>query len=346
MMELVELLENLCAAPGIAGAENGASQLALQYLKRHANTAYIDDFNNVIGIIRKPLEGEKTVLLDAHIDEIGMIVTSIDRQGFLRVANCGGVDRRLLLGQQVTIYAKEPVPGIVATLPPHLTGSDDRKVPEAEEILIDIGRNKEEAEKIVRPGDRVAINSVFHKLLGNRVSSRALDDRSGVAAILMALEQIRGKTLSCGVSVLFSAQEETGERGAAIAGYALDPDIAISIDVSFAHTPDAPEHRCGKMGNGVMIGIAPTLNRDISDRFVKLAQAVEIPYQLEVMGGTTGTNADTIGIQRGGIQTGLLSIPQKYMHTPIEMIDLKDLKAVSNLLAAYLLTFGKDGEIK
>lgn len=341
-MDLYEVTKTLCTAVGVAGEENSTSQTALELLKEYAEEAYIDDFNNVIGVIRKPKEGEKTVLLDAHIDEIGMIVTHIDENGFLKAANCGGVDRRLLLAQQVLVHGENTLTGIVATLPPHLTGGDEKKVPEMEEILIDIGMSREDAERVVSPGDRITISSQFRRLAGSRVSSKSLDDRCCAATILLALSSLEKEALNCGLTVVFSAQEETGERGAEVAGFAVNPDVAIALDVSFAHTPDASVYKCGKMGKGPMIGVAPTLTKQISNRLIELAKAEDIPYQLEVMGGSTGTNADVLGTVRGGAKTGLLSIPQKYMHTPIEVVDLQDMEQAAKLLSAYLMSFGKE----
>ncbi|MGI5959498.1 MAG: M42 family metallopeptidase [Massiliimalia sp.] len=334
-MELAEILKTLCAETGISGEENSASQKAAELLKPYAQQVYLDDFNNVIAVIRQAQKDEPTVLLDAHIDEIGMIVTAIDESGFLHVSNCGGVDRRLLLGQEVTVYTSQGnLPGVSAPV------EEEDKVPEMKEILIDLGMTKEEAEGCVRLGDRVGIRGYWNPLLGNQVSSKALDDRCGVAAILSALELLKEKELHCGVAVLFSAQEEVGEAGAKIAAFRLEPDIAIGLDVSFAKTPDAPAYTCGIMGKGPMIGIAPTLTRSISQRLIDLAEQHNIPYQVEVMGGRTGTNLDGIGIQKGGIRTGLISIPQKYMHTPIEVIDLQDLEWVAQLLAQYVQSVG------
>ena len=336
-----KLTQELCGAAGVSGLEEEASKTALKHLRELTDQAYLDDFQNVIGIVRRPREGEKTVLLDAHIDQIGLIVTYIDDGGFLRVANCGGVDRRLVLAQQVTVFGKKPVTGIVATKPPHLTTAQDAgKVPEIEDILIDVGMTREEAQREIPLGSRVVLDSQFHQLMGQRIASRALDDRIGVAAVLRALELIKGKSLGCGVTVLFSSQEETGERGAAVAGFTLEPDISLSVDVSFAHTPDASPYKCGKMGQGVMIGVAPSLSKPVYERLISLAQEGQIPYQLEVMGGATGTNADTIGTLKGGVATGLLSIPLKYMHTPVEVVDLDDVESVAQLLAAYLMSLG------
>lgn len=340
-MDMLKLTRELCGAMGVSGSEEEASKAALEHLRGLTEQAYLDDFHNVIGIVRRPREGEKTVLLDAHIDQIGMIVTYIDDEGFLRVANCGGVDRHLVLAQQVTVFGVKPVTGIVATKPPHLTTAEEvGKAPEIDGILIDVGMTKEEAQKLVPLGSRVVIDSQFHGLMGQKIASRALDDRIGVAAILRALELVRGKQLGCGVTVLFSAQEETGEQGAKVAGFELEPDIALSVDVSFAHTPDASPYKCGKMGQGVMIGVAPSLSKPVYEKLIFLAKEGQIPYQMEVMGGATGTNADTLGTLKGGVATGLLSIPLKYMHTPVEVVDLDDVESVAQLLAAYLMSFG------
>ncbi len=338
-MDLRQTLKALCKAEGVSGEEQTAAQVAMQLLHAYKDEVLMDDIHNVNGVIQPPKPGQKTVLLDAHIDQIGLIVTHIDDRGFLKVANCGGVDRRLLLGQEVRVLSRTPVSGVVAVSP--LLG--EKKAPQMEEVLIDVGMSQKEACASIQVGDRVLLESEFCTLLGDRVSSMALDDRSGVACILDTLSKLnaRGKLsgdgLPYGLTVLFSSQEETGEIGAKIGGYTLHPDIAIALDVSFAHTPDANEFKCGKMGKGVMIGIAPSLTKEISDTFLRLAREQQIPHQVEVMGGTTGTNADALGIQRGGMQTGLLSIPQKYMHTPIEVVDLADMESVSDLLTAYLL---------
>lgn len=342
-MELLQMIQTLCAAPGVAGCEHNASAAALELLRAYAPNAEVDAFQNVMGVVRMAGEGQPTVLLDAHIDEIGMTVTHVDAKGFLRVAPCGGVDRRLLLGQEVVVYGKRTLHGVIAAMPPHLTTEDDsRKTPEVEQILIDVGLEKDEVKKLVALGDRVSVRSGFHPLLGSRIASRALDDRCCVAVILRALELLQGRELSCGISVLFSSQEETGERGAKVAGYRMQPDLAVALDVSFAHTPDADEYRCGKLGKGPMIGVAPTLDRELSGRFVQLAERDGIPYQTEVMGGTTGTNADAIGVTRGGVRMGLLSVPLRYMHTPVEVIDLADCEAAAQLLAAFLTEIGKE----
>lgn len=338
------MTEALCGETGIAGAEHAAAQLASKLLEPMAEAVSVDAFHNVIGVVRTPKAGEPTVLLEAHLDEIGMIVTHIDDSGFLKVAPCGGMDRRLLLGQEVLVQTDPVLSGVVATIPPHLNDGDEENIPQVEEIAIDIGYSKEEAEKRVHPGDLVLLRASFRKLLGTRVSSKALDDRIGVVALLQVVERLCNAQLHCGLSVLFSAQEEVGLRGAKIAGHRLTPDLIVALDVSFAQTPDSDPVSSFPLGGGVLIGKSPVLSRPVFDRLEEIAKRENIPYHTEVMGGSTGTNADVLGIERGGTPVGLLSIPQRYMHSPVEIVDLKDVQATVDLLCAYLQAeFGGEG---
>ncbi len=183
--------------------------------------------------------------------------------------------------------------------------------------------------------------SRFAELQNGRVTSRSLDDRSGAAAILHALELLKDKPFGCSLTVVFSSQEETGGMGAATTAYRVKPDAAIAVDVSFALTSDADEVKCGKMGGGAMIGISPILNHGMTDELVSIAKTRRILWQTEVMGGRTSTNADQISIAAGGVRTALLSIPLKYMHTPVEVVQVSDVEAVGSLIAQYILNCGE-----
>lgn len=336
-MTTVEILENLCAAPGVVGEEMPASEAAAQLLREFTEDVTIDAFGNVLAHLPGESDNAPHILLDAHIDQIGMIVTHIEDNGFLRVANCGGVDRRLVLGQQVTVLGTEPLTGLVAVKPPHLSDEDERKkVPEISELAIDIGFSREEAEKRVHPGDRVALTGSFTALQNGRVTSVSIDDRSGAAAILHAFRLLAGKKLPYAVTALFSVQEETGGLGAAVSAFRTKPDEAIAVDVSFARQ-EGLEERYPKLGGGAMIGIAPPLNRGMFDELVNLAKEKEIPFSIEAMGGRTSTNADEIAVSAGGVKTALLSIPLKYMHTPVETVQISDIEAVGQLIASYIL---------
>ncbi len=337
-MEIREILKKLCESFGVSGEENETSKIAADLLREYSDNVIIDDYNNVIAEICKGNENSLKVLIDAHIDEIGMIVTYITDDGFLRVAPCGGIDKRLLLAQEVTVHGKEKIKGIVGTKPPHLTSEEERKkVPDIEDIFIDTGYTKKELEEKISLGDKITLSGDFRELMNDRVTAKSLDDRACIASVIYALELLKNENLNLNLSVLFSSQEEVGGTGATVASYKINPDVAIVVDVSFAHTVDADERKCGKMGKGPMIGIAPILNRKMADDMIEISQKNEYPYQIEVMEGSkTGTNADEITITRNGVRTEVVSLPLKYMHTPVEMIEISDIKSVGRLIAEYI----------
>ena len=339
MRYVEKVCRELCATVGVSGYEDmSASAAAAQALREFTEDVEIDFMGNVIGYLNRERTDLPLLLLDAHIDEIGMIVTHIEEDGFVRVARCGGIDRRLLSAQEVTIYGKEPVFGVFGSKTPHLATADERnKIPEINEMYIDIGMSKAEAEKLIAPGDRVVTNSEFRHLLNDRIAVKALDDRCGIACILEALRLLKEENaeLPCRLAVLFSGQEETGYNGCEAAAYRIAPDMAIAVDVTFALTSDAPKDRCCFMGKGPDIGISPIIGKRMSDKLIAVAKEKEIPYQISVMDAHTGTNADVLTICRGGVLTGVVSIPLRYMHTPIEQVQLSDIEAVGKLLAEY-----------
>ena len=332
-MNLEQTIIQLADTSGVSGDETKAAELALSMLKEFTDDCCIKN-GNVIGHFG--CKGAKPhILLDAHIDQIGFVVTYITDDGFLKISGCGGIDRRLLLAQQVTVLGTKPVTGIVCAIPPHLS-TDESSVPEMNDICIDIGMTKEQAEKIISLGDKIVFSAHCEKLQGDRITGAALDDRCGVAAILRALDIVNGENLPYGLTVMFSAQEELGERGAKIGVFDIDPDIAIAVDVSFALTADDSEQKCGKMGKGCMIGFAPTLDRGLSKQMKDIAVNNNMLYQIEVMNGETGTNADRFSVNKSGVKAVTLSIPLKYMHTPVEVISLSDVENTAQLIAAYL----------
>ena len=336
-MDTVKVLEQLCSAAGVSGAEFPASAAALGLLGKYADRAEVDSFGNVIGYIGCDGDNESKplLLLDAHIDRIGLVVTYVEEDGFLKVGRCGGIDRRTLLAQTVTIYGKEPVKGIISTLPPHVA-KDSGKAAKLDDIVIDTGLSGEKAKELIPQGSLVTVDGVFSKLGENRVCSPATDDRAGVAALLYTAELLKGEKLPYRVAVQFAAQEEVGCRGAVISTFNVNPDLAVAVDVTFAQSKGVEPSKAGKLGKGPMIGIAASLDREIFKRFVELAKEKEIPYQIEGMGGSTGTDADDISVSRGGVRTGLVSIPQRYMHTPCEVVEIADIENTGRLIAEFV----------
>lgn len=333
-MDIKETVIALSESYGASGSENGTAELAVKMLGEYCCDAQIRN-GNVVGSYGEYKEGAPLLLIDAHLDQIGMILSYITDDGFIKVGNLGGLDRRLLPAQQVVIHGKEKIKGVICSVPPHLS-SGESSVQKIDDIAIDTGMSKEELESIVSLGDSITFDVKCKELLGNRITGGALDDRCGIASILYALELLEGAKLRYNVKVLFSAQEELGERGAKIGAYEINPDEAIAVDVSFGYTVSETEHKCGHLGKGAMIGISPSLSREVSDGLIECAQRENIPYQLEIMNGLTSTNADRFSVNREGAKACTLSIPLRYMHTPVEVIDVEDVKLTGKLLASYI----------
>lgn len=340
-MAVKDIILGLSGANGPSGAEGAAARLAMELLSDFTPVAR-DALGNVIaelGDVHSP----NHILIDAHIDEISLVVTGIDDDGFLHVASCGGVDRRVLMGSEVSVMSKNKIGGIVCCRPPHLTvGEDVSKVPEMKDMAVDIGYPADKARELVPIGTRIALRGRAASLLGSRVSGKALDNRAGAAAIIRTVELLEPKCsrLDCHVTALLSTREEVGHLAAGCAAFAVAPTQAVAVDVSFARYPGVPDEQSGKLGQGPMIGFSPVLSRAVSKKLTALADEKGIPWQYDVMGGRTGTNADDIAVTAGGIPTGLLSIPQRNMHTPVEVVDCDDVENTAQLLAAYIRSGG------
>lgn len=330
MKNCKELLKDLTSLACVSGSEADAFSYLKELLSGYGEV-YTDSMNNLFCTFGEGYH----FLLDAHLDEIGLIVTSITDDGFIKADKCGGVDRRMLLGYEVSIWGKQEIKGVISTLPPHLQAADDeKKVPEIKDISIDTGYNKDDLEKIVSLGDRITFKKNYNELLNDRISASSLDDRAGVCALLLCLDEL--KKLPCQVTVMLSSQEELGTRGAKIGPYDKDVDEAIVVDVSFAYTPNCNKSDCGYLSKGPMIGFSPTIDNQMSKLLVKAAEKFDIPYQKEIMSGSTGTNADVITVSQSGIKTALISIPEKYMHQPVEIVDINDIENVSRLICCYV----------
>jgi putative aminopeptidase FrvX len=339
-MNLELFLSRISSASCVSGRE-GAAEIILNEVRKYSPDAYVDRLGSIIAPVLPAKAGGEHLLLDAHIDEIGFIVTNIDDEGFLRVGKVGGPDLRVLLGHEVTVFGKEPLFGIFCCRPPHLSSAEDyKKAPALEELAIDIGYSKEQSEALVSPGDIITLRREPKMLKNGLLTGKALDNRAGVAAVLRVLELLNGKKPDIGLTVILSISEELGERGAKAAAFAVAPTQAIVIDTSFAMTPDSPREKCGELKHGPMIGVSPVLSGRITSQLFSLAKEQGIPYQTEVMGGETGTNSDAISVTQSGVSTGLLSIPLRYMHTAAEVIALEDIKNTAQLAAAYILSVG------
>lgn len=337
-METIELLKTLTSTYGVSGSEEAAAAVAMDLLKPYVDEVRIDNRGSVIGTANGT--GPK-ILLDAHLDQCGYIVTSINDRGFLKFSRCGGMDERVASGLPVTVLGKKPIFGIISSIPPHLAKEEDEgKVKKEEDLCIDTGLTKEECESLITLGDRIVPNYKFEKLLGNQICSGAFDDRSCVAIVLKALETLKACGVKPNLSVHFTVQEEVNGQAAKNDAFASGADEAIILDVSFAKTPGCKDEGTGIMGKGPMIGIAPVLDNEIFAKLKDLATKNNIPYQVEVMNGDTGTHADEVIMTKSGIKTGMISLPLKFMHTPVEVIDTEDFDNCVKLLCEFIKSEG------
>ncbi len=329
-----ELLFSLSDAV-CTGYVHTAAELAEAELKKYAECTRSG--NTVIG--KRAGTGKRTLLLEAHIDEIALTVTNVDENGFLTVAKCGGFDPRTLPARPVNIHTKNGIlPAVFCSTPPHLA-SGETEYTDVSAVKLDslLGA---EAKNRIAPGDLVTYDMQAVSLAGSRVSGKSLDNRAGVVCLLELARRLSGKELPLDITFLFSDQEELGCRGARTAAFANPCDEAVVLDVSFGDGPDVNPYECGKLSGGGMIGCSPVLDRAISEKLILLAQDHDIAYQTEVMGRSTGTNADVISLTKTGIRTGLISIPLRNMHTDTEVVDLDDMTAVVDLLEQYVLSGG------
>ena len=335
-MNYEQTLACLCALPGPSGFESGVAKAASQLLRPLVDEVYTTRLGSVVGVRRCGREKAPRLLLDAHLDEVGFIVTGCE-EGFLRFAPLGGVDPRMLPDREVAVLTSPPVHGVVACLPPHVQTSEDmdKSLP-IKDIYIDVGLSQEEAERRIPIGTPAVYRGGCAPLGEDLFCGKALDDRAGFAVLLDVLERLHGKELDVDLYVLGSTQEEAHSSGAITAAYEIAPQICVAVDVTHGDSPDASKYETFKLGGGPVIGVGPNCAPALSSRMKKLAEELDIPVQIEVMSGSSGTNAWPVQISREGVATAVLSIPERYMHTPVEVVHRQDLADAARLLAAYV----------
>ena len=343
-MNYEQTLSRLCALSGPSGFETRVAEAAAKLLRPLADEVYTTPLGSVVGVRRCGAENALKLLLDAHLDEIGFIVTGRD-EGFLRFAPLGGVDPRMLPDREVVLLTDPPVHGVVACLPPHVqSGEDMDKSLPIKDLFIDVGLSQEKAEKKIPIGTPATYRGGCTPLGEDLLCGKALDDRAGFAVLLDVLERLKGKKLGVDVYVLGSTQEETHAAGAITAAYAIAPQLCVAVDVTHGDSPDASKHETFKLGGGPVIGVGPNCARSLSRCMKQLGRELEIPVQVEVMPGSSGTNAWPIQISREGVATAVLSIPERYMHTPLEVVSKADLENTARLLAALVESLGEGEE--
>jgi len=333
-MNIKDILKELCEIPGPAGFEEKITRHVKTLLEPYADEAWIDVMGNVIGVRKCGKKNAPKLLFDAHIDEIGFIITGIE-EGFLRFSKLGGFDARVIPASGVTICTDPPLYGVISVLPPHILKKEDtEKNFKIEDLFIDIGLSQEEAEKLVVPGTHGVFAGAARDFGNNLLCGKAIDDRAGLAVILHALELLKDTKLDVDLYIMASVQEEVGVRGATTGAYAISPDYCVVIDVDHAKTPDAKSSDTTViLDGGVVISRGPNMNTALTEKVLKLAMDKKIKHQINVVpGGSSGTNARAIQVSRTGVATALLGLPMRYMHSANEVISFDDMENAAKLL--------------
>lgn len=343
----VKFLRSLVETPSPTGAEEPVAALVRTRLSSVADEVQ----TNTMGSVHAVLEGTgagPSLMLAAHMDEIGLMVTYISDDGFLSIAAVGGVDAAILPGMRVDVHtASGTLRGIVGRKPIHLIEADERKkVTPLDKLVIDLGMPGKKVRKLVRVGDVITFGVGFECFGKGMAVSRAFDDKCGVWVACRVMEELRAAGRAKGAFIAAATvQEEIGTRGAMTSAYGVNPDVAIAFDVTHATDyPGIDKTKYGAItcGEGPVIARGPNINPLVFDRLVAAAEAEGIPYQFEAEPSVTGTDARAIQVTRGGIPTGLVSVPLRYMHTPTEVIALEDLENTVRLITRFALDLDED----
>ncbi len=335
-MNLKETILSLCGLMSVSGNEKVASRELERIIGSVFDEHKIDPMGNHWFVKKCGRENAPKILIDSHFDEIGMMVTDIKDGGFITMTSVGGVDTRILQSGEVVIYGKEPVYGVVSSTAPHFRkpGESD-KLSTMEELYVDTGYTKETLETLVSLGDPVGFKPVYGELLNDRIFGKAFDAKSCGACAVAGIAEISADALAGDVYFLFSSEEELGCRGAATAAFGIVPDYALILDVTHAAVPEVKNRNLSPMESGVVVEIAAPTDRGLTLMIKDLCDAKEIPYTVQACPGSTGTNANVIGMTADGIPSALCSLPLKSMHSSAEVISLKDAEALKELVKAF-----------
>ncbi|MBE3575765.1 MAG: M20/M25/M40 family metallo-hydrolase [Firmicutes bacterium] len=345
-------LLSLSRTVGVSGHEDRAAAAVEEGFTGLADEIRRDRLGNLVLVRRARRAGPEAaaeqapatprpprIMLAAHMDEVGLVITQVDERGFLRFTAMGGVDQRILPAQMVRVHSRQgDLPGVIGAKPPHIQTADEQKrAIKMEDLFIDVGYDEAEARRRVSVGDMASIDMEPLSLRGQRLAGKSLDDRAGVAAMFVCLRELQHLQHSADVFAVATVQEEVSRlSGAATCAFELQPDIGLVIDVGFGDMPGQPEDAGLKVGGGPAIGIGPHVHPKLFARLKELAERWHIPYSLEPSPTPAGTDAYGIQITQAGVPTALISLPLRYMHTPVELLDWRDVQAAGQLLALFI----------
>ena len=331
-----ELVAALASIMSISGQEERGREKLCALAGSYFDEYLPDPSGTHVFVKRCGREGAPKLLLDAHFDEIGMLVSDITKEGFLRVVSVGGLDRRILPAAEVLIYGKETLYGVIGAVPPHLQKAGDHKTaPEIRDLLIDTGYDGKSLRRLVDIGTPVGFYEKTASLLGGRICGRSMDNKACCAAAILAAAMVSPTEMEWDLYVTLSAREEAGmASGCSAAAHRIRPDAAIVTDVTFATAPGVREDESGKMGSGPVLSLSAVTDRRLTQRLLQLAREREIPCQTCVDACDTGTNATMLSLVGEGIPTAVVSVPITSMHTYNEIADTSDIENAAKLFAA------------
>jgi endoglucanase len=342
--KLSKLFQQLTSTPSLSGFESLVQQILKQFLEPYADDCWLDVQGNLIAY--KKGKTDKNLMLIAHSDEIGLMVKYIDEGGFIRFAKIGGVDVSALQGLKVAVYHNgERIQGVIGKKPIHMKTAADREISkpvDIGELWIDIGAtSKKDAEKMVSVGDIITFEPSFNALSNNLITCKSADDKVGLLIMAAVLQNLAQYQIDASLYIVSSVQEEIGLRGAITATYNIQPDVCIAIDVTHATDyPTVSKNLQGdiKLNSGVVIPLGANVNNQLQAQLKQLAIVQDISYQIEANAVRSGTDANAAQISRGGVITGLVCVPCRYMHSPIEIVSKNDICSAINLLTEFCKT--------
>lgn len=335
----LSFLKDLLETPSPSGYEKPVQDVVRAWARNYADEVRTDRHGNVIAVLHPG--GQPRVMLAGHCDQIGLMVQHIDDHGFLYVQPVGGWDMQILLGQALTVWTRSgPLNGVVARRAPHLLTPEERnKVPQFTDVWVDVGASdRKDAESVVTPGDPVTVALGYRDLRNGLAFSPAMDDKVGVWTVMEALRLLKNRPLQASVYCVSTVQEEIGLRGATTSTYGIHPTVGIAVDVCHAaDTPGNDKKQLGdtRLGGGPAIFRGANINPHVFQRLEEAARAREIPVQVRGAPRATGTDANVMQLSRDGVATGLVGIPNRYMHSPVEVVCLDDLDRAARLLAEF-----------
>jgi endoglucanase len=335
-MDIKQTLKQLTETAGVAGYESTVGSFVADQLTPLSDRIRQDALGNVIALKRGAEPAPGRIMLAGHMDEIGLIVTKLDK-GFLRFTEVGGLDPRVLPGQEVIVHGQEPLPGVIASRPPHVLSREERdKVVPMDKLFIDVGVPESRLTELVSVGDLITIKRDLIELQNGFVAGKAMDNRASVAAIIATMHNLHTLRHTWDVYAVATVQEEVGLKGAITSTYSVNPDVGIALDVTFAQQPGVGEDESVTLDKGGAVAFGPNIHPKLYEKLVAVAQAHEIPYQVEPIPGASGTDAWAMQVTRAGIPTALISIPLRNMHTSVEMLSIKDIERTGRLLALFI----------